>query len=502
MGRLLSLGLLALVATTPAGAQETGGASPLEARVWLDRGNEPVLQRGDRVKVYYRTSADANTAIFRVDTDGRVTLIHPAHPGADRLTRGGRDYQLLFPESAKWVVSEYPGVGYFFIVAADRPLDFARFEFDASEDRWNLDRVGETVYEDPYVAIDDYVAALIPDWEVAPYTLDFIEYSVGEAHSYPRFLCYDCHGYQPYARWNPYTYACTDFRVVVWDDPYYYPAYRYSGVRVVFPRPLPDRPRYTVAARAPGEGWSPLVRVRPAPPVPRRVTQYKEPDLAPTSSRGAVPRRSGVASDRSTAVRNSARASAGSRARPNGTARRAPSRALPSAPRSGVQRPAKPVPGRAATGRSATNRAAPTSPTTGRAAAPRSTTPSRPTLQRRPSSATRRGAGATSRPSTGRTPHRSSSPTRSVAPSRTRTQAVAPRRLPVTRSAPGGRSAPSSRLRPSASPSRPTTTTRARPTTTGARPTPARPTTRSAPARRPPAQARPKPPPKRRGGGK
>ncbi|HIF22973.1 MAG TPA: hypothetical protein EYQ27_13975, partial [Gemmatimonadetes bacterium] len=350
MGRLLSLGLLTVVATTPSDAQETGGASPLEARVWLDRGNEPVLQRGNRVKVYYRTSADANTVIFRVDTDGRVTLIHPAHPGADRRTRGGRDYRLLFAESAKWVVGEYPGVGYFFIVAADLPLDLSRFEFVASENRWNLDRVGETVYEDPYLAIDDYVAALIPDWEVALYALDFIDYSVGEAHSYPRFLCYECHDYQPYSRWNPYTYACTDFRVVVWDDPYYYPAYRYSGVHVVFPRPLRDRPRYTVAARAPGEGWSPLVRVRPAPPVPRRVTQYKEPDVAPTRSRGAVPRRSGVASDRAIAVQNSARASAGARARPSAATRRATSRAQPSAPRSAGRRQAKPAAGRPATG--------------------------------------------------------------------------------------------------------------------------------------------------------
>ena len=123
-------------------------------------------------------------------------------------------------------------MGYYFIVAAEQPLDFSRLDFVPDEDRWDLGRVGETVYEDPYVAIDAYVAALIPDWEVAPYALDFIEYSVGESHSYPRFLCYDCHGQRPYTNWNPYTYACTDFRVVLWDDPYYYPAYRYAGTRL------------------------------------------------------------------------------------------------------------------------------------------------------------------------------------------------------------------------------------------------------------------------------
>ena len=127
MRRVLSLGLLVVFVAPPGEAQERAYDSPLEARVWLDRGDEPVLQRGDRVRVYYRTSLDAYTAIFRIDTDGRVTLVQPAHPGVEELTRGGRDYRLVFPRSAQWVVGEYPGIGYYFIVAAEQPLDFSRF---------------------------------------------------------------------------------------------------------------------------------------------------------------------------------------------------------------------------------------------------------------------------------------------------------------------------------------------------------------------------------------
>ena len=127
MRRALSLGLLAVFVAPPVEAQERAYDSPLEARVWLDRGDEPVLQRGDRVRVYYRMSLDAHTAIFRIDTDGRVTLVQPAHPGAEELTRGGRDYRLLFPRSAQWVVGEYPGIGYYFVIAEEQPLDFSRF---------------------------------------------------------------------------------------------------------------------------------------------------------------------------------------------------------------------------------------------------------------------------------------------------------------------------------------------------------------------------------------
>ena len=117
--------------------------------------------------------------------------------------RGGRDYRLLFPQTPVWVIDEDPGVGYFFMVASPEPLDFSAFPFDA-ELGWDLSGVGEVVYEDPYVAIDDYVAAIVPNWEQVPYALDFITYNVGDTYSYPRFLCYDCHESRPYSSWNPY----------------------------------------------------------------------------------------------------------------------------------------------------------------------------------------------------------------------------------------------------------------------------------------------------------
>ena len=524
MRKALTIGLMAVLGGQAVEAQEPVDDSPLEARIWLDRGDQPVLQRGDRVSVYYRTSVDAHTAIFRIDTDGRVTLVHPAHPGATEPTRGARDYRLLFPESARWVVSEYPGIGYYFIVATEQPLDFSRFDFVRDEDRWDLVRVGETVYEDPYVAIDAYVAALIPDWEVAPYALDFIEYSVGEAHSFPRFLCYDCHGERPYTSWNPYTYACTDFRVVLWDDPYYYPAYRYAGTRAVFPRPLRNRPRYTVAVRLPGEGWSPRVRTRPAPPIPRRVTQYKELGVA-TTPRSATPVRRPQAQAPSAAPRSAVPRRSTAATPPSSTSR----------PGVSSRRPVQSSNARPSAGRSTTSRSA---------------TPSRPTLQRRPSSSTAlgmtSGRTSTSRPSsrtnTTRAPAAASGSRTRVAkpsglrsPTRARPRASQPRRgsatrsspprsapvtrsaratrnapvtrsvpttrsAPVTRSVPTTRSAPVTRSRPTVSRARPSTT-RAKPRTTGARAATSRPATRSAPARRPTVKARPKPPPRRGGRG-
>jgi hypothetical protein len=256
------------------GAQAIEQDDTLEARVWLDRGAEPMLKRGDRVRIYYRTSQDAYGAIFHIDTDGVVSMVFPHHPGATAPVAGGRDYRLLFPGTAVWTVKEDPGVGYFFMLASSEALDFSSFTYD---ERWELGAVGSVVYEDPYVAIDAYVAELIPDWEVVPYALDFVTYHVGATHAYPRFLCYDCHAYRPYALWNPYELACASFRIVIWNDPYFDPVYRHSGIHVAVARPARAFPRYELVTRVAGDiGVRPIVRQRVAPR-PGEVDYKEEP---------------------------------------------------------------------------------------------------------------------------------------------------------------------------------------------------------------------------------
>ena len=235
----------------------------LQPRIWLDRGVDPVLEAGDRVRIYYRTDADAYVAILQIDTDGTTRMLYPRSPTENHYARADRDYRLLFPLSAYWNVDDRPGVGYFFIVASPTPFDFSDLGYSHYDGAWDLSAVGSTVYSDPYVAIDDYVARLVPDWEYADYGVDFISYNVGGAHEFPRFLCYQCHGFRPYSTWNPYRYTCMDFRVVVFDDPYFYPSYRYRADRVVMVGPRnPTRPRFGFKERALGDPGTPVTVVR------------------------------------------------------------------------------------------------------------------------------------------------------------------------------------------------------------------------------------------------
>ena len=233
-----------------------------ELRIWLDRGVDPLLQAGDRVRIYYRTDTDAYVAILQIDTDGTTRMLYPRSPTENHYARADRDYRLLFPRSAYWNVNDRPGVGYFFVVTSPTPFDLSDFRYSFYDGGWDLSAVGSTVYSDPYVAMDDYVAQLIPDWEFVGYGLDFISYSVGSAHEYHRFLCYQCHGFRPYSTWNPYWYTCVDFRVVVYDDPYFYPSRRYRADRVVMGPRNPTRPRFGFKEWAAGDPGTPITVVR------------------------------------------------------------------------------------------------------------------------------------------------------------------------------------------------------------------------------------------------
>ena len=256
---------------------------PLETRVWMDRGHEPVLQRGESVRLYYRVSEDAFVAIFHIDTTGTARMVFPTSPQENHFARGGRDYRVLFPGATQWYVNDDPGMGYFFAVASPEPFDFSDLRYSHYDGGWDLSFVGRQVYRDPYLAMDDYVAALIPDWEYVPYGLDFTAYHVEQRYDYPRFMCYDCHGFRPYNVWNPYHYSCATFRVVIYDDPYYYPVSRYHGTRVVYVQPRRGVAHFGFKERAAGESGTPKIVVRGS-------QGGSQPGVAGTETRRAQPR--------------------------------------------------------------------------------------------------------------------------------------------------------------------------------------------------------------------
>jgi hypothetical protein len=238
LGWMLFTGLLP-VRSIPQPDVRLPAHAPAAARVsvWTDR-DDPYA-RGEAADVFLSVDQASYVAVFRVDSDGRVRVLFPREPWSDTYVRKGRDLQVAGLRGGRsFVVDDDPGVGYLFAVASSEPLDFRSI---TRGDYWDYRLIdGGRIQGDPYVRLTDLAARLVPRGD---YDYDITPYYVDRRFDYPRFVCYDCHAYASYGEWDPYESACTRYRVVIHDDPEYYP-YRYGGRDVVAARPAHPAPRF------------------------------------------------------------------------------------------------------------------------------------------------------------------------------------------------------------------------------------------------------------------
>jgi Domain of unknown function (DUF4384) len=206
--------------------------------VWSDR-DDP-YDRGDAARVYLSAQEGAHVAVFRVDTDGRIRVLFPREPWGDTWMRKSRQHEVPGGGGGRtFVVDDDPGIGYLFVIASSRPLDFDDI---ARGDHWDYRAIeGGRITGDPYVALADLAARIAPgddyDYDVSPYYVE-------RRYDYPRFVCYDCHAYAKYDEWDPYRRACARFRVVIYDDPRYYPYRSGRGRNVVIEHSHRPEPRF------------------------------------------------------------------------------------------------------------------------------------------------------------------------------------------------------------------------------------------------------------------
>lgn len=281
-----------------------------KVEVWTNRGNDP-YPVGDAVRVSFQTDQDAYVTVLRVDTDGRVRVLFPRQPWEDNFARAGLVYEVRSLASpAGFRADDYPGQGYLFAVAAADPFAYDPIE---SAERWNYALIadGGRIRGDPYTALTEIAERIVPegssdwDYDVAPYY-------VQQHYEYPRFLCYDCHAYVSFRTWNPYDYSCVRFRIVVFDDPYYYPYRSYGGTRVVFRRPFRPEPRFIFKDRRGSDPFVTRVRERPVSDSRRRDVGVRGRDIGGPGTvpppRGVSPReRFGFPGQRDNVIRGAPR---------------------------------------------------------------------------------------------------------------------------------------------------------------------------------------------------
>ena len=228
--------LSAQIALAPISRDRAGATG--RVTVWTDR-DDP-YNRGEGARVYLNTDEPSYVTVFRVDTDGRLRVLFPREPWGNTYVRHGRDFEVSGARGGRsFIVDDFPGVGYLFAISASSPFDYTDI---TRGDYWDYRLIdGGRLQGDPYVLLTDLAARITRDDD---FDYDIVPYYVDRRYDYPRFVCYDCHAYASYAEWDPYARACSQVRVVIYDDPRYYP-YRYNrGRNVVVSRSLHPGPRY------------------------------------------------------------------------------------------------------------------------------------------------------------------------------------------------------------------------------------------------------------------
>jgi len=259
LGWLLVLGPLhlsppsQLAQSLPAGQrQQVAG----RVSVWPERAQP--YREGEEVRIYLRTEVPGHTTVLRVDTDGRLRALFPREPWRRSYVSGGRTREIAAShQRPAFTVDDSPGIGYLLAVTSPFPFEY---EDVTRGDYWDFRLIQKgRIRGDPYVALTDLARRIAPR---GSYRYDIAPYYVGRRYEYPRFVCYDCHSYASPDKWDPYATSCLRYRVVIYDDPAYYP-YRYNqGGNVVTTRPLRPAPRYVFKDAEPDTEYVTRLRQR------------------------------------------------------------------------------------------------------------------------------------------------------------------------------------------------------------------------------------------------
>jgi len=249
--------------------------------VWTDR--EKPYQRGEGARIYFRTDEPGYVTVLRVDTDGRIRTLFPLEPWGGAKVPGGRTHEVSDTRNgAGSTIDDDPGIGYLFAISSPLPFQYADI---TRGDYWDFRVIDDgRIQGDPYVALADLAGRIAPRGD---YQYDIAPYYVERRYEYPRFVCYDCHSYARYAEWDPYTTSCARFRVVIYDDPAYYPYRNHPGRNVVMARPKRAAPKYVFKDAEPGTEYVTRLRQRDRDqPEPRNQRGRTSADVG---GPGAIP---------------------------------------------------------------------------------------------------------------------------------------------------------------------------------------------------------------------
>ncbi|MBU2499766.1 DUF4384 domain-containing protein [bacterium] len=205
---------LALLTVAPAAAQEAGAKGfdfdqvGLRAAVWLDKGPDEVYQRGDRLKVGFQVNEDAYAVVYRIDTEGGVTVLWPRSRLDDGFVFAGHEYKLPVGGAAQIFAGNVEGEGFVQVLASRYPFDLRALEIDFHHEVRD-GRFDFYVAGDPFLAMNEVNYAITGLEDSEDYVVtNYASYYVHRKVDHPRYLCNQCH-LDDEVVYDPYDDHCT-----------------------------------------------------------------------------------------------------------------------------------------------------------------------------------------------------------------------------------------------------------------------------------------------------
>ena len=120
--RTLSVHQLTIKDVVPPVPSTVAGDQPLEVLAWVDR-PDSAYARGERVRMFVKTSKDAYVTIVNVDPAGETTVLFPNRYQVNNRVRAGRALEIPAPGSGSRVVVRGPvGTELLKVIASTEPV--------------------------------------------------------------------------------------------------------------------------------------------------------------------------------------------------------------------------------------------------------------------------------------------------------------------------------------------------------------------------------------------
>ncbi len=208
--------------------------------VWIDNLDEgDVLDRGEEINVGFQTNEDAYAVVYRINTDGLVSVLWPRSRMDDGFVFGGHEYLMPVTGAPRLVAGSSTGEGFIEAVVSKYPFDLRDLALDFHHE-YDAEKFNFMVSGDPFLAINEVNFAITGMEDSADFVVtNYLNYYVHKQVEHPRYLCSQCHDDDDLAD-NPYENDCT-FDITVdygwandwYNEEGYYPVY-YNPVYVYY----------------------------------------------------------------------------------------------------------------------------------------------------------------------------------------------------------------------------------------------------------------------------